>query len=152
MIEGNEPVLSHAPGSPERLLVDAEIATQSQTPLELPLVIGGERVLTLRGQEFAAPHRLRDRRADLRRGGGVAPERTAGADRQRRAALRRRIVHGLAPIPDDATSYERMVVIFNGDDDEALARARVAWSATKARGFEATYWQADENGRWRRRE
>ena len=57
MIEGNEPVLSHAPGSPERLLVDAEIATQSQTPLELPLVIGGERVLTLRGQEFAAPHR-----------------------------------------------------------------------------------------------
>lgn len=57
-----------------------------------------------------------------------------------------------APVPADGERYERIVVIFDGNDDDALARARVAWSATKARGFDATYWQADENGRWRRRE
>lgn len=57
-----------------------------------------------------------------------------------------------APLPEDAAGYERLVVIFNGDDDAALVRARDAWTATKARGFEATYWQADESGRWRRRE
>lgn len=53
----NEPVLPHAPGSAERALLDQEIARQSSTPRDLPLVIGGERVLTLRGQEFFAPHR-----------------------------------------------------------------------------------------------
>lgn len=57
-----------------------------------------------------------------------------------------------APLPDDADQYERMVVIFDGENDEALSRARAGWLATKARGFEATYWQADESGRWRRRE
>lgn len=57
-----------------------------------------------------------------------------------------------AAMPEDAERYERMVVIFDGDDEEALARARSAWKDAKARGFEATYWQADESGRWRRRE
>lgn len=57
-----------------------------------------------------------------------------------------------AAFPADAEGYARMVVIFNGDDDEALARARAAWADTKARGFDATYWQADENGRWRRQQ
>src|SRR6187402_3217757 len=53
----NELVLAHAPGSPERAQLDHELARQSSTPRELPLVIGGERVHTLRGQEFSAPHR-----------------------------------------------------------------------------------------------
>jgi DNA polymerase-3 subunit chi len=56
-----------------------------------------------------------------------------------------------APLPADADGYERMVLVFNGDDQDALAAARAAWSACKARGFAATYWQADERGRWQKR-
>ena len=41
---------------------------------------------------------------------------------------------------------------FNGDDGDALAAARGAWTDCKARGFEVTYWQADERGRWQRRQ
>jgi DNA polymerase-3 subunit chi len=57
-----------------------------------------------------------------------------------------------APLPADSDSYERMVLVFNGDDADALAAARLAWTVCKARGFTVTYWQADEFGRWRRRE
>jgi DNA polymerase-3 subunit chi len=55
-------------------------------------------------------------------------------------------------MPADSASYERMVLLFKGDDAEALAQARGAWTDCKSRGFEVTYWQADEQGRWRRRD
>jgi DNA polymerase-3 subunit chi len=45
-----------------------------------------------------------------------------------------------------------MVLVFNGEDADALAAARAAWSECKSRGFEVTYWQADERGRWQRRD
>lgn len=57
-----------------------------------------------------------------------------------------------AELPSDAASYERLVLIFNGEDDDAVAAARSAWSDCKAKGFEATYWQPDERGRWQRRQ
>jgi DNA polymerase III subunit chi len=57
-----------------------------------------------------------------------------------------------AALPADTESYDRVVLVFNGDDDDALAAARDAWKSCKSRGFEATYWQADERGRWQRRE
>ncbi|MFZ5739848.1 DNA polymerase III chi subunit [Rhodopseudomonas thermotolerans] len=57
-----------------------------------------------------------------------------------------------AALPDDADSYERMVLLFNGDDDEAVAMARATWKQCRALAFEVTYWQADENGRWQRRD
>ena len=56
-----------------------------------------------------------------------------------------------APLPDDAERYERLVLIFDGTDDEALAEARAAWKALKGRGLEVTYWQQDGEGRWARK-
>jgi DNA polymerase III subunit chi len=56
-----------------------------------------------------------------------------------------------AALPADSQGYERMVLLFNGDDPDALALARGCWTDCKARGFEVTYWQADERGRWQRR-
>jgi DNA polymerase-3 subunit chi len=56
-----------------------------------------------------------------------------------------------APVPEDADHYDRVVLLFDGEDDEAVAEARERWKAAKARGFEVTYWQADPNGRWQRR-
>ncbi len=57
-----------------------------------------------------------------------------------------------AAMPSDAHAYERVVLVFNGDDPDALATARNAWTDCKSRGFEVTYWQADERGRWQRRD
>jgi DNA polymerase III subunit chi len=55
-----------------------------------------------------------------------------------------------ASLSGDAVGYERIVLLFDGDDPDALEAARARWSAAKAAGTEATYWQSDENGRWRR--
>ena len=56
-----------------------------------------------------------------------------------------------APLPEDAAPYERIVLLFNGDDPDAVATARERWTAAKSAGLEATYWQPDENGRWQRK-
>lgn len=56
-----------------------------------------------------------------------------------------------APLPNDAAQYERIVLMFDGQDAEALAAARERWTAAKSQAFEVTYWQADEDGRWQRK-
>jgi DNA polymerase-3 subunit chi len=56
-----------------------------------------------------------------------------------------------APFPGDAQDYDRIVVLFDGDDEEAVAEARDLWRSAKARGFAITYWQCDERGRWQQR-
>jgi DNA polymerase-3 subunit chi len=53
-----------------------------------------------------------------------------------------------APVPEDASGYERIVLMFDGEDEDALALARERWTQAKAKGLEATYWQSDEQGRW----
>jgi DNA polymerase III subunit chi len=57
-----------------------------------------------------------------------------------------------AVLPADCDAYQRLVLVFNGDDGEALAAARSAWADCKTRGFDVTYWQADERGRWQKRQ
>jgi DNA polymerase III subunit chi len=56
-----------------------------------------------------------------------------------------------APIPADADSYQRVVLLFDGDDPDAVAGAREHWASAKARGLEVTYWQPDDQGRWQRK-
>src|SRR4029079_13256925 len=56
-----------------------------------------------------------------------------------------------APVPVDAAGYERIVLLGDGNAHEAGAAARARWSEGKAKGFEVSYWQADENGRWQRK-
>ena len=53
-----------------------------------------------------------------------------------------------AALPPDAESYQRIVLVFDGDDEDAVTAARERWSEAKARGFDATYWQPDDTGRW----
>lgn len=55
-----------------------------------------------------------------------------------------------AELPGDASAYQRLVLVFDGDDPDAVAAARERWAKAKKDGFEVTYWQADENGRWQR--
>lgn len=55
-----------------------------------------------------------------------------------------------ADMPADTAAYARVVLIFDGEDSEAVEAARAHWSKAKSRGFEVTYWQPDEKGVWRR--
>lgn len=51
----------------------------------------------------------------------------------------------------DAADYQRIVHLFDGRDDEAVAAARQKWRAAKAAGHALTYWQQDETGPWVRK-
>jgi DNA polymerase III subunit chi len=53
-----------------------------------------------------------------------------------------------AAMPADAAAYQRIVLLFDGTDEDAVAQARERWSAAKSAGFDVTYWQPDEKGRW----
>jgi DNA polymerase-3 subunit chi len=55
------------------------------------------------------------------------------------------------PVPADAAAYQRIVLLFDGEDPDAVEAARVRWQAAKSSGFEVTYWQPDDEGRWQRK-
>jgi DNA polymerase III subunit chi len=52
-----------------------------------------------------------------------------------------------ADLPE-SEGWTRAVLIFDGGDEEALARARQQWKDVKAKGLAATYWQQTPEGRW----
>ncbi len=51
----------------------------------------------------------------------------------------------------DVSGYDRIVFIFDGRDDDAVAKARANWQAARARGHAVSYWQQDEAGRWQKK-
>ena len=53
-----------------------------------------------------------------------------------------------AAVPADAGAYERIVLLFDGEDADAVTAARAHWTDAKTNGFAATYWQPDAQGRW----
>jgi DNA polymerase-3 subunit chi len=59
------------------------------------------------------------------------------------------LLDGVA-VPSDAAAYERIVVIFDGTDRDAVESAKADWADAKHNGFDVTCWQADERGRWQR--
>jgi len=62
-----------------------------------------------------------------------------------------RILVDSVPVPENAGTYQRIVLLFNGDDPDAVETARIRWRETKKQGFDLTYWQSDEHGRWHRK-
>lgn len=48
----------------------------------------------------------------------------------------------------DAASYERVCDLFDGNDEEAVAAARLRWKRAKDAGHTLTYWQQGETGGW----
>ena len=73
---------------------------------------------------------------------------TMSADNPSRADVRF-LLDG-AGLPAEIGAYRRVVILFDGEDAEALAAAGERWAAVKAGGFDVTYWQMDGNGRWQR--
>ena len=60
------------------------------------------------------------------------------------------LVDGVGP-PTDAASYDRVVLLFDGEDPNAVAAARSRWQDAKDKGFEVAYWQQSPQGRWERK-
>ena len=52
----NEPVKSYLKGSPERIALDAELERQSNTIVDIPLIIGGQEIRTGNVAEVVCPH------------------------------------------------------------------------------------------------
>ena len=48
--------------------------------------------------------------------------------------------------PGDLTGYERVMVLFDGNDEAALATARAQWSGLKASGAVLSYWRQKGRG------
>ena len=51
----------------------------------------------------------------------------------------------------DITGLTRAVIMFDGNDGEAVEVARAGWKRFRADGHEVSYWQQDEQGRWQNR-
>ncbi len=59
----NEPVLSYAPGTPERDSLKAELERQLGSVVEIPAIVGGREVRSGRTHDVVAPHRHQHRLA-----------------------------------------------------------------------------------------
>jgi len=53
--------------------------------------------------------------------------------------------------PPDLALYDRVVMLFAGNDPEAVDRARATWTAVRSAGHAATYWQQNDRGRWEKK-
>lgn len=52
---------------------------------------------------------------------------------------------------ENTADYHRVVRLFDGNDSDAVDRARETWKSVKAAGHEVTYWQQNERGRWEKK-
>jgi len=78
---------------------------------------------------------------------------TDGTENPNGAAIRF-VVDGTEVLPAlgvEGAAYERVVVMFDGTDDEERAGARRQWTDLKKAGHGVAYWQQGEGGRWEKR-
>jgi DNA polymerase III subunit chi len=56
-----------------------------------------------------------------------------------------------ATIADDRAAYERVIVLFDGNDADQLEAARAQWKRLKDLGFGLAYWRQSERGGWEKK-
>jgi DNA polymerase-3 subunit chi len=81
---------------------------------------------------------------------GEQPILLTTKDHNPHGAKIRFLVDGAEP-PAGGEDYDRIVLLFDGNDPDAVAVARTHWQEANARGFAVTYLQQDEHGRWERK-
>ena len=59
-------------------------------------------------------------------------------------------VHGAEVTAEEVGRLQRVCVLFDGYDEDALNRARAQWKALKDAGASAQYW-SEESGRWEKK-
>jgi DNA polymerase-3 subunit chi len=53
--------------------------------------------------------------------------------------------------PGEISSFERVILLFDGQDEDALKEARERWKTYKDAGFALAYWQQSPRGRWEKK-
>ena len=71
------------------------------------------------------------------------------ADDNPNGAAVRFLIDGAAP--GDIAGYVRLVLMFDGRDEVAVAAARGHWKTLKAKGCGVTYWQQGATGKWEKK-
>ena len=59
-------------------------------------------------------------------------------------------VDGAEVTPEEVQALERVCILFDGHDEQALSHARVQWKALTGSGCAAQYW-SEEGGRWEKK-
>lgn len=59
-------------------------------------------------------------------------------------------VHGAEVAADEVAVLERVCILFDGNDEVAVGKARAQWLALKEAGASAQYW-SEESGRWEKK-
>lgn len=80
---------------------------------------------------------------------GAHPVFVTARDDNPNGATVRFLVDGAAV--ESYAGYHRFVVMFDGNDPEAVAAARTQWAAAKEAGCTVTYWQQTARGGWERK-
>ena len=74
---------------------------------------------------------------------------TARDDNPNGAQLRM-LLSGVPAAAFVEAGYERIALLFDGRDEEALAEARREWTGLKAAGVAPSYWRESDDGGWAR--
>lgn len=53
--------------------------------------------------------------------------------------------------PGEVEGLERLILLFDGQDEEAVAEARRRWKTFKDMGCSIAYWQQNERGGWEKK-
>lgn len=61
------------------------------------------------------------------------------------------LADGAEAAPEEIARFTRVVTLFDGADDAAVAQARAFWRAVVAAGARARYWAEGPDGRWTQR-
>ncbi|MDX1781877.1 MAG: DNA polymerase III subunit chi, partial [Thalassovita sp.] len=59
-------------------------------------------------------------------------------------------INGAEVSPEEVQALERVCILFDGNDEEAVQRARVQWKALTSAGCSAQYW-SEESGKWEKK-
>ncbi|AGT07846.1 DNA polymerase III subunit chi [Paracoccus aminophilus] len=140
--------------------------TRSAPEVLLPVLIGkslhaGWRV-ELRGAHLPALERLDE---SLWLGDGFLPHGLAGGPHDSLQPVLLTLVgqgatnnpsclitlHGAEVAAEDCAPLERTLILFDGNDPEALERARAQWRLLTKAGVSAEYW-SEASGKWERKQ
>lgn len=139
--------------------------TSASVEQTLPMLLEKSRaagwVIEVRGTDPAALERL-DKTLWSGPPDGFLPHGLAGGDHDAdqpillttqaggNAATCLMSVHGAQVSADEVQAAQRVCVLFDGHDGEALATARVQWKTLTDAGCSAQYWSQD-SGRWEKK-
>ena len=114
---------------------------QAGTPERLEAL--DEALWTYRADSFLPHGTARDGHTDFQ------PVFLTVGDETPNGAGVRFLVDGAEPAKYEG--FVRMVFLFDGNNTDAVAQARVQWKAAKAAGCGVTYWQQTATGRWEKK-